>query len=62
MSFKTIEKAILDELRIITQNSNFRQKDIMEWSTARLSSKLETGEMRVYLPTLHVHVIAVIPK
>jgi hypothetical protein len=54
MSMKTLEAAILRELRSVTGNKKIRPKDIMEWSTGSISAR--EGETLVTLPELGVNV------
>jgi hypothetical protein len=54
MSMKSLEAAILAELRVVANNKKLRQKDIMEWSTGTV--KAEEGETLYFLPMLKVHV------
>lgn len=52
MSFATLERAVLAELRQVTKNSKLRLKDIMEWSTGEV--KAQEGETLYFLPDLKV--------
>jgi hypothetical protein len=61
MSLKSLEAAILIELKRITGNNKFRQKDIMEWSTGEI--KPQEGETVYHLPMHQVYVaVKVEPK
>ncbi|MDA8055449.1 MAG: hypothetical protein M0Z77_07360 [Thermoplasmatales archaeon] len=35
MSLRSLEAAILSELKVVSKNSRIRQKDIMEWQTGK---------------------------
>lgn len=52
MSMKSLEAAILNELRELTGKRSLRQKDIQEWSTGPL--KQLDDETRFFLPGLAV--------
>lgn len=54
MTYSTLEKAILDELRLVAGNKKLRQKDIMEWSTGPV--KTVEGETLYVLPELGINV------
>jgi len=54
MSQRTLEAAILSELRVVAKNSKLRQRDIVEWSTGEV--KIVKGETRYKLPVLGVSV------
>ncbi len=60
MSLKTLEAAILAELKRVARNPNLRQKDIMEWQTGR-DLKPQEGETLYYLPELGVSVAVKLP-
>ena len=60
MSFKTLETAVLAELRSITGNTRLKMKNVMEWSTGEV--KAHEGETYVFLPKLQVHVCYIDPK
>lgn len=61
MSMRTLEAAILKELRVVAKNKKLRQKDIMEWSTSPV--KAAEGETLYKLPELSVYVaVKVQPK
>lgn len=61
MSMKTLEAAILKELREITKKPKLRQKDIVEWSTGDVKAEKE-GEVVVRLPVMGVNVCYEEPK
>ena len=52
MSFATLERAVLAELKQVAKNSKLRLKDIMEWSTGEV--KAQEGETLYFLPDLKV--------
>ena len=57
MSMKTLESAVLKELRIVAKNNKIRLKDIMEWSTSEETVKenLRPNEEKLFhLPELKV--------
>lgn len=47
MGMRSLEAAILAELRRVENNKNLRHKDIMEWSTGKVEAK--EGEKLVHL-------------
>lgn len=49
-----LEKRILAEAKIITNNSKLKMKDIMEWSTGNV--KAEEGETLYVLPSLSINI------
>jgi hypothetical protein len=51
---RTLEAAILKELRVVANSKKLRQKDIMEWSTGPV--KAQEGETLYYLPELKINV------
>jgi len=53
MSMRTLETAVLNELRYVAKRRSIRLKDIMEWSTGDV--KVEAGETHFFLPTLKVN-------
>jgi hypothetical protein len=59
MSFATLERAVLAELKVVAKNSKIRLKDIMEWSTGEL--KPQEGETYYFLPDLKVHCCVKLP-
>lgn len=52
MSFATLERAVLAELKQVAKNNKLRLKDIMEWSTGEV--KAQEGETLYFLPNLKV--------
>lgn len=60
MSMKTLEAAILKELRVVANNPKLRQKDIMEWSTGLIEQ--QEGETLYFLPELGVRVAVKVEK
>jgi len=54
MSMKSLEAAILSELKVVAGNPKLRQKDIMEWATGTV--KAEEGETLYWLPLNRVNV------
>jgi hypothetical protein len=52
MSFATLERAVLAELKQVAKNNKLRLKDIMEWSTGEV--KAQEGETLYFLPDLKV--------
>lgn len=54
MSMKSLEAAILNELRHMVDKRSIRQKDIQEWSTGKIDP--HEGETYYYLPRVGVHV------
>jgi len=59
MSFATLERAVLAELKVVAKNSKIRLKDIMEWSTGDI--KPHEGETYYFLPELKVHCCVKLP-
>ena len=49
---RSLESAILAELREVAQNRSIRLKDIMEWSTGTV--KVQEGETLLFLPDLKI--------
>jgi len=60
MSLRTLENAIVAELRQVTGNRKLRPKDIQEWSTTPVES--QGKEKAVKLPKLGVYVSYLEPK
>ncbi len=57
MSMKSLESAILKELRIVAKKNSIRLKDIMEWSTSEKTVKENIRpkeEKLFFLPELKV--------
>lgn len=54
MSLKTLETAILFELRRVSGKRTLRKKDIMEWSTSPVEA--HDGETLFVLPELKIHI------
>ena len=54
MSMATLERAILAEAKIITDNKKLRMKDIMEWSTGDI--KPQQDEKLFYLPDMKINI------
>ena len=59
MSFATLERAVLAELKQVAKNSKLRLKDIMEWSRGEL--KAQEGETLFFLPDLKVWCAVKVP-
>lgn len=59
MSFATLEREVLAELKQVAKNSKLRLKDIMEWSTGEI--KPQEGETYFFLPNLKVHCCVKLP-
>lgn len=55
MSMKTLELAILQELRDVTKDQHLRLKDIIAWTTAPNMESAE-GEGFAWLPVLKISV------
>jgi len=55
MSIRTLEAAILRELRTVAKDSKIKQREIMEWQTGQ-TLKAQEGETLYYLPELAVSV------
>lgn len=53
MSMRSLESAILAELREIIGKRTFRMKDVMEWSTGSVAPSL--GETYIHCPRLKVN-------
>lgn len=60
MSLRDLEGAIIVELRAVAQNPKLRLKDLMEWSTGKVTA--HEGETLYYLPNLKVHCAVKIEK
>lgn len=54
MSMRSLEAAILWELREVTKKRSIRQKDIQEWSTGTV--KVSENETHFFLPMHNVNV------
>jgi hypothetical protein len=54
MSMRTLETAILAELRVVAGRRSIRLKDIMEWSTGDV--KILEGDTHFFLPGLEINV------
>ena len=54
MSMRSLETAILAELRVVANRRGIRLKDIQEWSTGDI--KVEVGETTFRLPGLGINV------
>jgi len=52
MSLQTLERDIVAEIRIVTKNSKFRVKDLMEWKSAEITP--QDGEKVVFLPGMRL--------
>jgi len=61
MSLRSLESAILAELRTVADNPKIRLKDIMAWQTGDTLAPQE-GETYFYLPELHVSVAVKWPE
>lgn len=60
MSMKSLETAILLELKEVAKNDKLRLKDIMEWQTGN-TLKAQEGETLYYLPRLAVSCAVKVP-
>jgi hypothetical protein len=60
MSLKSLEAAILAELREVAKNAKIRQKDILEWSTSEVEAR--TGETLYFMPKLGIHAAVKLPE
>jgi len=54
MGIRSFEAEILKELRLVAKNSKIRQKDIMEWSTGKVTPR--DCETLYHLPNTGVNV------
>ena len=54
MGMQSLKRAILAEARIVTGNKKLKMKDIMEWSTGKITS--HPGEKIYQLPELCVNI------
>lgn len=54
MGIRQFKSCILEELRVVAQNSRIHQRDIVEWSTGEI--KAQDGETLYFLPEMRVHV------
>lgn len=54
MGMREVEAEMLRELRAVTGIAKLRQKDILEWSTGKVTA--QEGETLVLLPALGVNV------
>lgn len=52
MNISDLEKAIIQEVRVVTKTYRLRLKDLKEWSTAEI--KPQEGKKVVFLPVLKV--------
>ena len=59
MTFASLERAVLAELKSVAKNNKIRLKDIMEWSTGEI--KPQEGETYYFLPNLNVHCCVKLP-
>lgn len=50
MSLQTLERAILSELKTVSNNPKLKMKDLLEWSTGEV--KPHAGEVVLYLPEM----------
>jgi hypothetical protein len=53
MSMRSLESAVLGELREVSGRRSLRMKDVMEWSTGKV--KVNSDETAFYLPGLKVN-------
>ena len=53
MSMRTLESAVLAELREVSRKRSLRLKDIMEWSTGDV--KVQPDETAFFLPSLQIN-------
>ena len=60
MSMRTLEKAIIEELKEVTGNKKLRLKDMMEWSTGEI--KPHEGEKVYRCPNIGVNVAIKEPR
>ena len=55
MSLKTLEAAIVREMKDITKNRKLALKNLMEWRTSKIAdSEIQQGETKVFLPVLKI--------
>ena len=54
MSLRTLEKAIVEEAKLVTKNNKLKLKHLMEWCTTNVIKKHE-GETIYYLPELQIY-------
>lgn len=56
MSMKTLERAILNDLRLTVKNSKLPLKDLLEWSSSEeaVDKGMQEGEVKVHLKELGV--------
>lgn len=54
MSMASLERAIIEEAKIVTGNKKLRLKDLMEWSSGEI--KPEPGEKVYKLPKMGVNI------
>lgn len=54
MSMRTLETAIVKELREVLRNPKLRNKDLLAWSTGDLTTD-DAAELVLLLPGLHVN-------
>ena len=60
MSFRDLERAILAELKVVSQNTKLRLNDIMEWRNSELQP--HEDETLYFLPNLKIWCCVKIPK
>lgn len=56
MSMRTLERAILNELKAITGRKNLRMKDVLEWSSSEdeVRKNAQEGEEVIECPSIGV--------
>ncbi len=54
MGIRQIEKAIVEEAKIVLNNPKMKLKALLEWSTGQI--KPEDGEIVVFLPQYQVNI------
>jgi hypothetical protein len=60
MSMKTLETAILAELKQVANNNKIRLKDLQEWRTGK-ELDVQAGETYYYLPQLGISCAVKLP-
>ena len=60
MSMRSLEAAILNELKQIAKNPKLKQKDIIEWQTGK-GLKVHDDETLFFLPELFISVAVKLP-
>jgi hypothetical protein len=61
MSLRTLERAILQEVRLVAKRPDLKLKHVMEWQTGP-ALQAQEGEALYYLPVLHISVVVNLPQ